>query len=135
MTPKSDRKKELLSSLNLSKLVEGRQITDAVAMTVEFMRYEGEVAYRIAKKQAVATTSTVSSIGLGWSAFFFGFVQDSWLTSSLGLMLVFVGTYFLAYWTPRVLDRLRKSLDESEAAAFYSRWLSDSGAPANSKPQ
>ncbi len=114
--------KEMLGYLDPRKIADGK-LRDSFGITIEFMKIQGRVGYEIAKKQAIATASTASSIGIGWSAFFFGFVQNSWLTSSLGLMLVFVGTYFLAYWTPKVMDRLRQSLDESEAAKFYSKWL------------
>ncbi len=135
MVRKEKEGKELLERIGLPKITDGK-IADAFAMTIEFMKYQGEAAYVIARKQAIATTSTVSSIGLGWSAFFFGLVQESWLTSSLGLMLVFVGTYFLAYWTPRVMNKLRNTLDESGAMRFYSKWLPQyaGGIVAEDKP-
>ena len=41
-------------------------------------------------------------------------------------MMAFVGTFFLGYWTPRIVDKLRGSLDTLGAAKFYNKWLSDS---------
>lgn len=129
MAPKEKNRKEVLGYLDPRKIADGK-LTDPFVVTLEFMKIQGRIGYQIAKKQAIATASTASSIGIGWSAFFFGFVQDSWLTSSLGLMLVFAGTYFLAYWTPKVMDRLKRSLDETEAAKFYGRIKEDSSAQA-----
>ncbi len=129
MAPKEKNRKEVLGYLDPRKIADGK-LTDPFVVTLEFMKMQGRIGYEIAKKQAIATASTASSIGIGWSAFFFGFVQDSWLTSSLGLMLVFAGTYFLAYWTPKVMDRLKRSLDETEAAKFYGRIKEDSSAHA-----
>lgn len=126
MARKERDRKELLGFLDPRKIVDGK-LADSFVVTVEFMKIQGKVGYEIARKQAIATASTASSIGIGWSAFFFGFVQGSWLTSSLGLMLVFAGTYFLAYWTPKVLDRLRRNLDESEAAKLFDKWVPDHG--------
>ena len=117
--------KGLFSYLDLPKIGDGEPIADTVVMAVEFMKYQGEVAYEICKRQAIAITSTASTIGIGWSAFFFGIMQESWLSSSLGLMMVFAGTYLLGYWTPRVLDKVREGLDSSGAAKFYNKWLSD----------
>lgn len=136
MTEHEKETKQPFPHLDLPKIASGKPIADAVAMTVEFVKLQGEVAYEIAKKQAIATTSTASTIGIGWSAFFFGILEQSWLTSSLGLMLVFGGTYLLAYWTPRVLDRLRTRLDEKGTARFYAKWLPELAGPegANESP-
>ncbi len=126
MARKEKDAKELLGYLDPRKLADGK-LVDPFVVTIEFMKIQGKVGYEIAKKQAIATASTASSIGIGWSAFFFGFVQNSWFTSSLGLMLVFAGTYFLAYWTPKVMDRMRRTLDEAEAAKFYGKWVPGAG--------
>jgi hypothetical protein len=37
---------------------------------------------------------------------------------------VFAGTFFLAFWTPRLLDKARTGLEELGAAKFYVKWLS-----------
>ena len=131
MARKEQDMKEILGHLDPRKIADGK-LADSLVVTLEFMKIQGRVGYEIAKKQAIATATTASSIGIGWSAFFFGFVQGSWLTSSLGLMLVFAGTYFLAYWTPKVMNRLKRNLDESEAAKFYSKWVPDQGGPTAS---
>ncbi len=127
--------KAVLRYLDPRKIADGK-LADPFVVTIEFMKIQGRVGYQIARKQAIATASTVSSVSIGWSVFFLGFVQNSWLTSSVGLMLVFAGTYLLAYWTPKVMDRLRRSLDESEAAKFYSRWGpdQDGATPSDASP-
>lgn len=116
--------KELFSYLDLPKIGDKEQIANTIAMAVEFMKYQGEVAYEIGKRQAIAITSTASTIGIGWSAFFFGLAQESWLTSSIGMMMVFGATFLLGYWTPKVLDKTREGLDALGAAKFYRKWLS-----------
>lgn len=115
----------LFSYLDLPRTGEREPVADMVIMTVEFMKYQGEIAYETAKRQAIAIASTASTIAIGWSAFFFGLNQEGWLTPSLGLMLVFAGTFFLGYWTPKLMDKARMGLDELGAAKFYSKWLSD----------
>jgi len=122
--------KELFSYLDLPRVAEREQIADTIAMSIEFMKYQGEVAYEIGKKQAIAITSTASTLGVGWSAFFFGIALESWLTSSIGLMIVFGATYLLGYWTPKVVDKARQSYEELGAAKFYKKWLSE---PATSE--
>jgi len=119
-------KKELFSYLDFPRIGDREQIADTMLMAVEFLKYQGEVAYEISKRQAIAITSTASTIGIGWSAFFFGIAQESWLTSSIGMMVVFGATFLLGYWTPKVVDTARKSLDDLGAAKFYNKWLSDS---------
>ena len=118
--------KELFSYLDLPRIGDRERMTETVAMAVEFMKYQGEVAYEISKKQAIALTSTASTLGIGWSAFFFGIAQESWLTSSIGMMVVVGATFLLGYWTPRVVDRARRSIDDRGASKFYNKWLSDS---------
>jgi hypothetical protein len=118
--------KELFSYLDFPKVGDREKIAETMLMAVEFLKYQGEVAYEISKKQAIAITSTASTIGIGWSAFFFGIAQESWLTTSIGMMMVFFATFLLGYWTPKVVDKARKSLDDLGAAKFYDRWLSDS---------
>jgi len=117
---------EPISKFDLSKIAHKEQIADTVAMTVEFMKYQGEVAYEIGKKQAISIASTASSISIGWSAFFFGIAMESWAASSIGLMMVLAGTFLLGFWTPRVLEKARGSLDELAAARFMNKWLSGS---------
>jgi len=95
-------------------------------MAVEFMKYQGEVAYETSKRQAIAITSTASTIGVGWSAAFYGIAQEAWFTASLGIIMALAGTFYLGYWTPRLVDNLRESLDNLGAAKFYNKWLSDS---------
>ncbi len=124
--------KELLGHLDLRKIANGK-LADPFVVTIEWMKIQGKIGYQIAKKQAIATASSASSIGFGWSMFFFGFVQSSWLTTSVGLMIVITGTYFLAFWTPKVVDRLRRRLDETEAAKFYSRWGAGRESPTSSE--
>ncbi len=125
-----DKKKELFSYLDVAKIGEKGPIAkDTIVMAIEFMKYQAEVAYEVSKKQAISITSTASTIGIGWSAFFFGLAQESWLTSSLGLMMVFAGTFFLGYWTPRILDGARRSLDAFAASKFHEKWLSATGKP------
>jgi len=126
---RNKERKGLFSYLDLPRIGEREPIGDSIAMAVEFMKYQGEVAYEIGKRQAIAITSTASTIGIGWSAFFFGIAQESWFSSSIGLMMVFAGTYFLGYWTPRVLDRVRGRLNDSVAAKFHDKWLSGRGKP------
>lgn len=118
--------KELFSYLDFPRIGDREQMADTVLMAVEFLKYQGEVAYEISKKQAIAITSTASTIGIGWSAFFFGISQESWLTSSIGMMMVFGATFMLGYWTPKAVDKARKSLDDLAASKFYNKWLSDS---------
>jgi len=118
--------KELFSYLSLPRKGEREPMADSFLMAVEFLKYQGEVAYEISKKQAIAITSTSSTIGIGWSAFFFGIAQESWLTSSIGMMMVFGATFLLGYWTPKVVDKARSSLDAMGAAKFYEKWLSES---------
>lgn len=115
--------KGLFSYLDIPKMGDKEQIANTITMTVEFMKYQGEVAYEIGKRQAIALTSTASTIGIGWSAFFFGIAQGSWFTSSVGVMMVLAATFLLTYWTPRFVDRTRRSLDEIGAAKFYKKWL------------
>lgn len=115
------------SRISISQGLLRETIADTISMTVEFMKYQGEVAYEIGKRQAIAITSTASTIGIGWSAFFFGISQESWLTSSVGIMMVVGATFLLGYWTPRVVDKARKSLDDIGAAKFRNKWLSDAG--------
>jgi len=119
----------LFSYLDLPRIGEREPVPDMVVMAVELMKYQGEVAYETAKRQAIAITSTASTIGIGWSAFFFGISLESWFTSSIGLMMVFAGTYLLGYWTPRLVDKGRKGLVDLGAAKFYDKWLSDSAKP------
>jgi len=121
--------KGLFSYLDSPRIGEREPVSDMVVMAVEFMKYQGEVAYEIGKRQAIAITSTASTISIGWSAFFFGIAQESWFTSSIGLMMVFAGTFMLGYWTPRIADKAREGLDSFGAAKFYNKWLSDSSKP------
>jgi hypothetical protein len=125
--------KKRFSYLDIPRIGEREPIGDVVVMAVEFMKYQGEVAYETTKRQAIAITSTASTIGIGWSAFFFGITQQSWLTSSLGLMMVFAGTFILGYWTPRIVDKLRVNLDNLGAAKFYNKWLSNSAMSGTAK--
>ena len=122
-------KKELFSYLDFHRTGDKQPFADTVSMAVELVKYQAEVAYEISKKQALALASTSSTIGVGWSAFFFGIAQESWLTSSIGLMVAFGATFLLVYWTPRILDRTRKTLDDLGAAKFYEKWLSGSAKP------
>ena len=117
--------KGIFSYLDSPRIGGREPVADMVVMAVEFVKYQGEVAYEIGKRQAISITSTASTIGIGWSAFFIGITQEAWLTSSIGLMMVFAGTFFLGYWTPRVLDKMRDGLDDLGAAKFYDKWLSD----------
>jgi hypothetical protein len=119
-------KKELFAYLDLPRIKKGEPVANTIAMTVEFMKYQGEVAYEIGKKQAMAITSASSVIGVGWSAFFFGIIQESWLTSGVGVMMAVGAMFLLGYWTPKVLDRTRKTLDDLGATKFYNKWLSES---------
>lgn len=132
--PKSTER--LFSYLDLPRIGDRERVTDMAVMAVEFLKYQGEVAYEIGKKQAIAVTSTATTIGIGWSAVFFGISMESWFTSSLGLMMVFAGTYLLGYWTPRLMDKGRGSLLDLGATKFYNKWLSDSAkAGAGEKEQ
>jgi len=124
MVPDKVTRKEFFSFLDRPRSVSKEQITDTIVMSVEFMKYQAEVTYEVSKKLAISITSTASTIGIGWSAFFFGIAQESWVTSSLGLMMVFAGTFFLAFWTPRILDKARTGLEELGATKFYDKWLS-----------
>ncbi len=114
---------ELFSYLDLPRIGKGEPVADMVVMTVEFMKYQGEVAYETAKRQAIAITSMASTISIGWSVFFFGIYGGGWLAPSIGIMLVFAGTFFLGYWTPRFVEKLRMGLNELGAAKFYDKWL------------
>ncbi len=116
--------KELFSFLDRPRSVRKEQISDTILMSVDFMKYQAEVTYEVSKKLAISITSTASTIGIGWSAFFFGIAQESWITSSLGLMMVFAGTFFLTFWTPRILDKARVGLEDLGAAKFFDKWLS-----------
>jgi hypothetical protein len=124
MVPNKIARKELFSFLDRPRNASKEQIRDTIVMSVEFMKYQAEISYEVSKKLAISITSTASTIGVGWSAFFFGISQESWITSSLGLMMVFAGTFLLGFWTPRILDKARTGLDELGAAKFYDRWLS-----------
>jgi hypothetical protein len=115
--------KGLFSRLELPKAALSEPSAEIVAMIVEHMKHQGEVAYQVGRKQAIALTSSVSTLSIGWSIFFFGIMQESWLSSSIGLMMVFAATYFLGYWTPRLLDRVRAGLDATGAAVLYDRWI------------
>ncbi len=125
MVPKKVVRKEFFSFLDCPRNVGKDQITDTIVMSVEFMKYQAEVTYQVSKSLAISITSTASTIGVGWSAFFFGISQESWVTSSLGLMMVFAGTFFLAFWTPRIMDKARTGLEELGAAKFCDKWLSN----------
>jgi hypothetical protein len=124
----SDKKsrEELFSYLDLPRIGKREPVADMVVMTVEFMKYQGEVAYETAKRQAIAITSMASTISIGWSVFFFGIYEGGWLAPSIGIMLVFAGTFFLGYWTPRFVEKLRMGLNELGTAKFYDKWLSGS---------
>lgn len=124
MASKKAARKELFSFLDHPGSVGKEQISDTFVMSVEFMKYQAEIAYEVSKKLAISITSTASTIGVGWSAFFFGISQESWVTSSIGLMMVFGGTFLLGFWTPRILDKARMGLEELGAAKFYDKWLS-----------
>lgn len=119
-------RKELFSYLDFPRIGEREPIADMVVMAVEFMKYQGEVAYQATKRQAIAITSMASTISIGWSAFFYGLTQEAWFASSLGLLMVIAGTFILGYWTPRIMDKLRDGLDSLGATKFYNKWLSDS---------
>lgn len=123
MVPNKVARKEFFSFLDCPRSVGKEQVTDTIMMSVEFMKYQAEISYEVSKKLAISITSTASTIGIGWSAFFFGIAQESWITSSLGLMMVFAGTFFLTFWTPRILDKARTGLDELGAAKFFDKWL------------
>ena len=118
-------RKELFEYLDLPKIGDREPVADTIAMMLEFVKYQGEVAYELGKRQAISITSTASTIGIGWAAFFFGIAQGSWFTSSLGLMVVFGATFLLAYWTPRMMNSLRDSLDGLAEAKFYKKWVID----------
>ena len=124
MIPDKIARKELFSFLDRPRSVSKEQIADTIVMSVEFMKYQAEVTYEVSKKLAISIASTASTIGIGWSAFFFGIAQESWVTSSLGLMMVFAGTFLLGFWTPRILDKARTGLEELGDAKFYDKWLS-----------
>lgn len=114
---------ELLPHVDLLRAKEGGQVADSVLMAIEFMKQQGEVAYEIGKRQAISITSSATTVGIGWSAFFFGIAIDSWFTSGLGLVMVFSGTFFLGYLAPRMLDKLRNGLIDSGVARLYEKWL------------
>lgn len=136
MVRKKKSRKELFSFLDLPRIGEREPITDMFVMAVEFMKYQGEVAYESSKTQALAIASTVSTIGVGWSAFFYGIVQEAWLTAGLGIIMANASTFVLAYWTPRLVDNLRENLDNLGATKFYNKWLADSAksGPAEKSP-
>lgn len=115
--------KSLLSRLNLPKAALSEPSAETVTMIIEYMKHQGEVAYQVGRRQAIALTSSVSTLSIGWSIFFFGVMQESWLSSSVGLMMVFAATYFLGYWTPRALERVRQGLDATGATELYERWV------------
>ena len=119
----------LFSYLNLPRIGEKAPIGDMALMAVDFMKVQGEIAYETAKRQAIAITATASTIGIGWSAFFFGIAQESWFTSSVGLMMVFAGTFILQYWTPRIVDQVRRGFVELGVAKFYDKWLKEAEKP------
>jgi len=123
----------LFSYLDLPRIGGREPVSNTVVMAVEFMKYQGEVAYEIGKKQAIAIASTASTVGIGWSAFFFGIALESWFTSSIGLMMVFAGTYILAFWTPRLMDKARLGLDAVGAAKFYNKWLANPAEPGDAE--
>lgn len=129
MVRDSEGRGRLFSYLDIPRKGEREPVKDMVVMAVELMKFQGEVAYEIGKKQAMAITSTASTIGIGWSAFFFGIAQESWLTTSIGLMVLLAGTYLLGFWTPRVIDKARTGLDKLGAARFYDKWFSDYAKP------
>ncbi len=129
MVRSKETRKGLFSIPYLPKIGEKEPIVEAVAIAVEFIKHQGEVAYEVGKRQAIAITSTASTIGVGWSFFFFGIMQESWLSSSIGLMMVVAATYFLGYWTPRMLDGVRESLDVSGALRIYEKWFADRAKP------
>lgn len=135
MTPNEKKKEGLFSYLDLQKTGVREQVSDTVVMAFEFMKYQGEVAYEIGKRQAIAIASTASTVGIGWSAFFFGIALESWFTSSIGLMMVFEGTYILAYWTPKLMDKARLGLDAVAAAKFYKKWLVETAKPSEAEEQ
>ncbi len=120
-------KQELFSYLDLPRTAAKGPVADTISMAVELVKYQAEVAYEISKKQAIALTSTSSTIGVGWSAFFFGIVQESWLTSSIGLMVAVGAMFLLTFWTPKVVDKSRRYLEDLGATKFYEKWLSGSG--------
>jgi hypothetical protein len=126
MVRNKENKKGLFSYLDSPRIGEKEPVSDMVVMAVDFLKYQGEIAYETSKKQAIAITSTASTIGIGWSAFFFGIAMESWATSSIGLMIVFAGTYLLAFWSPRLVDKGREGLVDLGAMKFYNKWLSDS---------
>lgn len=113
----------MLPHVDLLRAKEGGQVADSVLMAIEFMKQQGEVAYEIGKRQAISITSSATTVGIGWSAFFFGIAIDSWFTSGLGLVMVFSGTFFLGYLAPRMLDKLRNGLIDSGVARLYEKWL------------
>lgn len=125
MVRKKKSEKVLFPYLDLPRIGERELISDMYQMTLEFMKYQGEVAYETSKIQAITIASTASSIGVGWSAFFFGAVQEDWLMVIFGLTMSFAGATILGYYAPRRMDRLRESLDNLGAVKFYKKWLSD----------
>ena len=65
MTRTKKSKKELFSYLDFPRIGDREPIADMVVMAYEFMKYQGEVAYETTKRQAIAITSTASTIGIG----------------------------------------------------------------------
>jgi hypothetical protein len=126
MVSNKENKKRLFSYLDSPRIGEKEPVSDMVVMTVDFLKYQGEIAYETGKRQAIALTSTASTLGIGWSAFFFGIAMESWATTSIGLMVVIGGTYLLGFWTPRLMDKGREGLVDLGAMKFYNKWLSDS---------
>ena len=133
MVRKKKSRKELFSYLDFPRIGDKGPMADTVVMAVEFMRYQGEIAYEATKRQAIAITSMASTISIGWSAFFYGITQEAWFTSSLGLLMVIAGTFILGYWTPRIMDKLRDGLDSFGATKFYNKWLSDAAKSGTSE--
>ena len=117
---------ELPPHMDILGAKEGGQVGNSVLMAIEFMKQQSEVAYEVGKRQAMSIASSATTMGIGWSAFFFGIAIDSWFTSGLGLLMVFSGTFFLGYLAPRMLDRLRNGLVNSGMARLYEKWLVNS---------
>jgi len=126
MTRDEKIRKELSPRLDILRTGEGGQAVETVLMAIESVKQQGEVAYEVGKRQAISITSGASTVGIGWSAFFFGIAIDSWFTSGVGLVMVFGGTFFLGYLTPRMLDKVRSSFMDSGVAKLYEKWLADS---------
>ena len=132
MVRKKKTEKELFGYLDLPKTGGREPLADMYQMALEFMKYQGEVAYETGKTQAILIASTASTMGVGWSALFFGMAQEDWLMAGLSATMVFVSTLVLLYWAPKMVDITRGALESLGAAKFYNKWLSDyakSGAP------